>query len=393
MSTSWLEEANLEQHPLAGVVADLVKEYNMLPRIPLLAIGLHLGIPRQIIRAWSQALSQLTRAFSVRGTIGPKLTSSTGFAEGCGLSCSAMLLCNITLARWMRLRLPSVRLDNLELTARTIFDAEAGLHLMTQFCDLLDLQLDTDAADRAAARQANLALQSSARDLGAHMEYGRKNTNHVLCKRIAMMPRVWQALARSPAPYRQKVHALRAKGWPQALSAGAAASVGEAHIKALRTGACRGLRIHAPGISPLVHLSLVEPPLTDPGCHLLVHTVHTFRRHADPDQVIHMIDAILSQWEELPHRPGPCHVLLDRLHAIGWRWLGNGWLLDHEQVPIDMFHGSTVELHQRLLDGWQRFAHRCASNRKTFQGMEWAHAAFTMEKAASCSSTTTRPIL
>lgn len=271
-----LEEAHTDNVPLAGVVADLVKAFNLLPRIPLLAIGLHLGLPKPVIRAWTAALGQMTRASSVRGTIGPKLSSSTGFAEGCGLSCAAMLLCNITLTRWLRLRHPSVRLwsyvDNLELTAPDINTAEQGLRLMTSFCDLLDLQIDqaktyfwsTEAADRAQARAHELPLQSSARDLGAHMEYGKRTTNHVLRKRIDAMPSVWMALARSPAPYRQKVYALRVKGWPQALSGCTAASLGEVHFRVLRTGACRGLKVHAPGISPMVHLSLVERPADRP---------------------------------------------------------------------------------------------------------------------------------
>lgn len=136
-----------------------------------------------------------------------------------------------------------------------------GLGYMTQFCELLNLQLDqvktyfwsNDAGERKCARLQDQPLQPSARDLGAHMEYGRRNTNHVLRGRLQAMPRVWDALARSLAPYCQKVHALRVKGWPQALTMGTSASLGDTHIRCLRTGACRG---HAPGVSPMIHLSL-----------------------------------------------------------------------------------------------------------------------------------------
>ena len=40
-----LEEAINDQLPMGGAVADLVKAYNLLPRMPLLAIGLRLGLP------------------------------------------------------------------------------------------------------------------------------------------------------------------------------------------------------------------------------------------------------------------------------------------------------------------------------------------------------------
>ena len=59
--------------------------------------------------------------------------------------------------------------DNLELTATSIVEAEQGLALMTQFCQLMDLQLDTaktyfwsnDAADRAAARRTRRNMVAS----------------------------------------------------------------------------------------------------------------------------------------------------------------------------------------------------------------------------------------
>ena len=390
-----LEECTAGKMPVTGVVADLVKAYNLLPRLPLLAIGLHLGIPKPIIRAWANALRQMQRAFCVRGTVGPSMVTSTGFAEGCGLSCSAMLLCNIALSRWLKIRFPSVRLwsyvDNLELTATSMSDAIQGLSLMTHFCELLDLQLDhektffwsNDPAERAHARTEQLHLQYSARDLGAHMEYGRRLTNHVLRARINAMPRVWEALHRSHAPYSQKVQALKIKGWPQALNAGTSTHLGDSHLKGLRTGACRGLKVHAPGMSPLAHLSLVEHPMCDPACNLLVQTVFTFRGYADLEQVCEALNTILTDWEELPTRPGPCHVLLQRIHTIGWRWIGNGWFVDHSGQLVDVLYGPHVEIYQKLLEGWQMHAQRLLSARKTFQGMEWACPQLTLEKVRS----------
>ena len=106
-----------------------------------------------------------------------------------------------------------------------------------------------------------------------------------------------------------------------------------------------------------------------------MQTVQVFRRRANSDQVSSLIEQLLCDWNELPARPGPSHVLLERLHAIGWSWLRNGWVLDHEAQPLDLIHGSHTEVHQRLLQGWQSFVQGCVkgcvSKRKTFQGMEW----------------------
>ena len=94
------------------------------------------------------------------------------------------------------------------------------------------------------------------------------------------------------------------------------------------------------------------------------------------------LEQLLCDWNELPARPGPSHVLLERLRAIGWSWLRDGWVLDHEAQPLDLLHGSHTEVHQRLLEGWQSHVQVCVSKRKTFQGVEWINASFTLENMA-----------
>lgn len=120
---------------------DVIKCFNHLPREPLLQMCLHLGAPPQIITAWRSALKQMTRRFSIRCSIGPAITSTTGFAEGCGLSVVAMLVSNIALAAWVRQKAPTCTLwtfvDKLELTSPNVADTIAGLAQVTQFTQLL----------------------------------------------------------------------------------------------------------------------------------------------------------------------------------------------------------------------------------------------------------------
>lgn len=231
-------------------------------------------------------------------------------------------------------------MDNLELTAPSIEAAEHGMQLMTQFCDLLDLQFDhaktyfwsTASTERAIARDVDLPIVGP----GPGGPHGVWQAHHQPCLAQANLSHV-PSLDCTCQVYRQKAYALRVKGWPQAQE--------RAEVY--------GPAAHAPGISPMVPLSLVEHPLTDPG-----RTVHTFRRHADLDKVSTLIDNILRNWADLVHRPGPCHVLLERLHSIGWQWIGHGWMTDHAQMPIDLFHGSSAEIQHSLCEGWQHLAQR-----------------------------------
>ena len=75
---------------------------------------------------------------------------------------------------------------------------------------------------------------------------------------------MWGRLARSMAPYHQKVQSLRTKAWASCLYGIASVHLGEEHFEQLRTEALQGLGEHSPGTSPPVHLSLVENVHTDP---------------------------------------------------------------------------------------------------------------------------------
>ena len=196
---------------------DVIKCFNHLVREPLLQMCLHLGAPPQVITAWRQALQQMTRRFSIRGSVGPPLSSSTGFAEGCGLSVVAMLVSNIALAAWVQHRAPTCTLwtlvDNLELTSPAVTDTVLGLEQITKFTELLDIQLDphktfvwsNTAEERAWLRANSHVVKPWARDLGGHVQYNKCSTNWVIVQKCASFHARWRQFARSRAPQRAKV--------------------------------------------------------------------------------------------------------------------------------------------------------------------------------------------
>eukprot|EP00435_Cladocopium_sp_Y103_P053510 s267_g17.t1 len=135
---SILTDIELAQHTgseISGSVLDLVKCFNLLPRIPLLQIMTHLGIAPQILNGWGKALTQMRRRFKLRNQVGPAIASVTGFAEGCALSVTAMLSLNLVAHRWMARKFPRTNLwsfvDNLELTSP---DAKEATESLQGFC-------------------------------------------------------------------------------------------------------------------------------------------------------------------------------------------------------------------------------------------------------------------
>ena len=98
-----VQTAQAEHEPLCGYVADVVKAFNCLPRAPVYEAAIRLGISGRILKGWLSAVTLMKRRFVVRHACGPPHTSSTGFPEGCSLSCVAMALVDLCSIRVCRL--------------------------------------------------------------------------------------------------------------------------------------------------------------------------------------------------------------------------------------------------------------------------------------------------
>ena len=68
--------------PLSGIVADIRKAFNYLPRAVVFEACALLGIPFRVLRAWAGALASLPRRFQINGSIGPEVLSTCGLPEG-----------------------------------------------------------------------------------------------------------------------------------------------------------------------------------------------------------------------------------------------------------------------------------------------------------------------
>ena len=392
---SEIELSHHTMEELSGAVVDLIKCFNLLPRYPIMCIMEHFGVATGTLRAWTSAQSQMRRRFQLRTSVGPALGSVTGLAEGCALSVTSMIAINIVAHRWMLLKYPSTTLfsyvDNLELLSPDAPEALGSLQELVKFTDVLDVAIDfkktyvwssQNAGRKHMREQQNethvYAIQHWARDLGGHMSYTKQHTNRTLTTRLEQMPPLWNALARSLAPYAQKLRALRAKAWPLALHGSPAANLADNHFSALRTGATRGLREHTNGMSPLVHLSAVEHPMHDPQFFVLVNTIMTFRAHGPALETMDFIlGAHMEPFAFKQHPPGPCHVLLTRLHQLSWTWVTGSEFLDHNRLPIDVVQCPVQELKIRLLEAWQFRVMGIVQTRKSFQGAVHMHPGLT----------------
>ena len=386
-----IEESFELDQPVSGIVCDIQKCFNNLPREPLLKVLCRLGVAPQVIRSWGNALVKIQRRFAVRGSVGPSHRSTSGFAEGDSLSVVAMVGANFLMDRYLHVSAPSVRLwsyvDNIELSSQGTTDLLHAFRSLERILQAMQLPLDqsktyawgTDSSSRKDLIAGGFTVVHSCRDLGGQMQYTRKATNHVIVDRIVAFKPRWKSLAISPAPYRQKLLALRSVAWSHTLHGASSAVIGPAHFDSLRTEALRALGEHKPGVSPSIHLSMIEPPAFDPGFSALMSTVRVARQHMQPDQCIPAITLASQLPRRQRARVGPCNVLLHKLRDLGWDWHPEGFFTSLRGFRVDLWHMPIQALKFILAEDWQRHIAHSNSSRKSMQGLPDMHPAFTME--------------
>lgn len=97
-----LEGAYLSGEPVHGLLLDIQKCFNNIPRAPLWLALVRLGFPEPVLRAWVSFVAAQTRRFRVRRSVGDPLSSNCGLPEGCALSVFGMAVIDWMLDWWLK---------------------------------------------------------------------------------------------------------------------------------------------------------------------------------------------------------------------------------------------------------------------------------------------------
>lgn len=382
--------------PMVGAIADIVKAFNCLPRIPILAAAVRLGVSEKIVKPWTSILCMLERHFVIRQAYGPGLLSTTGLAEGCGLSVAGMMITNVIMHRYMELHTPSIHMmsyvDNWELHAEQVDTVVGAVYQLDRFCTLLDLQLDKEktvfwsleGSDRKQLRQLQQRVIKNGRDLGGHLQFTKQQTNSTLALKCKQIHTLWKKLFQCKAPLNQKFKVVRCKAWPRALHACPGVHINPHQYDALRGGAMQGLGLVRAGASSLIQLSLLAFPTHDPECYALFSSVRHFRRYADAEAVGPYLQ-LCSQKPERNLMPGPLGVLIARLGKVGWTHKVDGLFEDLDGLPIDIMHSPIQLVYAQLARAWQHHAGRVVSIRHGFNGAHKVDAGNTAKQCKKFS--------
>ena len=384
-----IEHSFQESIDLSGLVVDLQKAFNMLPRLAVFEIAGHLGLPSSMLLAWAGALSHMQRRFLLRGSLTEAVPSVTGFPEGCGLSCVAMVLVDFTFHRWLQaffpLCTPVSYVDDWQVLCAHSMMVEGAKRCLERFVAAVDLQLDSaksyawslSAEGRQSLRSQGFRVVLAARNLGAHIQVCRKHTNSTLVERIKGMSNLWPKLRLSACSYRAKVRALLVAAWPRALHAVAATGVGAATMHTLRTGAMKGLDADGAGCNAWVHLGLVEHPLIDPEFWAIIQTIRCARDCGDHSRLTHAMQVVTRSVGMIPDN---CitMTLVSRLQTLGWH-IGDGGIIFDHLGSFSLFTASMNEVVMRARWAWQCVVAAQVTHRPGFHNLHYADPGDTRE--------------
>ena len=144
--------------------------------------------------------------------------------------------------------------------------------------------------------------------------------------------------------------------------------LGSKHFTKMRTKAVQSLGDHRKGTSPLLHLSCLNDPRTDPEFYACWLTIKHFRVFSNPQIAFPMVDYLLHV-SDVQDRSGPCSVFIQKLRLLGWTWKGGGLIEDHEQLPLHILHDPVQWLWLRARHAWWARILAVVSQREGFQGL------------------------
>eukprot|EP00435_Cladocopium_sp_Y103_P062088 s47_g23.t1 len=383
-----LEIAVCQSTPVHGLVADLVKAYNTLPRTPTFKCLEILGVPRWFLQAWQAHLAHFERFFVVRRCVSKPVLSVTGFPEGCPLACCAMTAIDCLWHWTLKIQVPRVLpisyVDNLEIVCDRLDDLSLAAESQDHLCSLLDLEIDlprlfawsSTPTGRRDLRGKGYKVSLGERDLGGQVVYCRQLRNRVLTDRISETLPFFKKLRMTSAPIGVKILNVCQTLFPRALHACEAVLVGASHLDRIRSGVMQALRWDRKGASPLIRLGLCNLKV-DPFWYQLWHVVHMFRLQCHKNPVIRDWWSTFCQSANADSAHGPFGKLKDELHNIGLVLDAGGRLWYSENGSIAFFSCPDALLRQVLQIHFQNAVAAQVNKRKGYEDLDGFSADLT----------------
>ena len=230
---------------------------------------------------------------------------------------------------------------------------------------MLDLQIDasksfawSNAPEGRKQIKDSGTIRKLYSGLGGHMNFSKLATNNTVQSKIGACSQFWSKLARSCAPISQKESALYVAAWSNLFYGVSTITLAKNHFMKLRTQATRALNVHQTGSSPMIQLSCVSNPCTDPELYCVLNSVLSFRDYSTPDMAQLTLRQIFCHGK---YTSGPRKSLLQALETLSWSWIDGDQCRDQGGLPIWILRCPRSELSERVIVAWQQHVMGLAS--------------------------------
>lgn len=373
-----VEDASLCNQEIFGLVIDLVKCFNRIPRIPLLAAFLWMGVPVGYLRALEGMLDSLRRFTEISHQMGNAIPSTCGFPEGCAFSVAAMLMLSTWASSYLQFYHPSVEpnffADNWGFvcdSAKVLKEATQRLALFTDFLAMeisptkswiwANTQKGRSAIRSVKLQGHNLQVNHRVTDMGCDVSYGKAKVKTQSKVRLQKAIRVLHRTHKKTIPKAFKTLMTNSLGHGIVAYGSALVSKTDAEWKSLRYSMIECLGRARSGSSPWLS-ACVCGRVTDPQLNDLFRKIKFWRSYFKfhPFDLSHFCQKLCST---NPRRVGPAAIFKFAFAQVGWSCHERARMVHNSGLSFDWFRDSMKHVRHILHASWSvevagRVAHR-----------------------------------
>ena len=209
--TDILDEGFGDNIGRCGLIVDLTKCFNLIPRLPLAKLMQKMGFPQQYVTAHQAILGDLRRLIDIAGQVGEECSSSVGVPEGCAMSVVCMVCLTAMAAEIIKNGDGNIDVamfaDNWGILTNNIVTLQEAIDRLIHLVEALRMKVSTQKSwvwgttsrlrkqlKQVQMQGQNLEIKHTAKDLGCDISYVKKQckvTKQVrMNKAIRMLKRV-----------------------------------------------------------------------------------------------------------------------------------------------------------------------------------------------------------
>ena len=356
-----------------GLTLDLVKCFNLLPRLPSYQAMIYFGVPKGVADIWFNTLSHNTRWWKIQNQIWCCGPSTTGTPEGDTWSVVACLALSWVWQQHVAATMakPLSYADNWGWKTKTTASNLAAIQITTNYTDSLRLQIDwgkTWAWTTATTGKkkwekeiktllpqiADLTIVTHARELGYMIHYNKVTSRETQMQRHLESLAQLKRLKRIPVSLDSKA-LICTYAMHKALYGTETYAVGQNWTKELRSAMAKAIVPYKQNSNPYLAVMMLSKLVIDPELYLIRQSLILCRKllmQFDPSEQHLFLRHVAKHTGDHRVVRGPAGTLKFNLHRIGWTFAANGQIFTDTIVTFDILKSPIEDILKFLEFSW-----------------------------------------